>query len=339
MNSSSCVASLRGVVAALGLSTLALVATLGFAASNAVAAEHTPTTALMLDQGARPAAVPDDYLVTPNGYFHPSCVHEIAADERIRADGRVVDAQGMMHMRLSCAYPHFTADGTRIEANAGGPSKAPVINGWVAFSDTDSSAPTAVAGSIAANFTVPSAPSKSGGQVVYFFPGLEQVPNVVTIVQPVLGWNAFGDHAWTIASWNCCVNGTTNYSSPVSVNVGDTIHGLATGNCTTSSVCDTWLILSEDVTTGQSTTLTTSAYGQAFNWFFGGVLEVYSVSSCNMLPANGSISFQDIEVRDISGNLLAPVWLSSVQNVRPQCTYSVQNTPSSTTISFGGRSR
>jgi hypothetical protein len=54
-------------------------------------------------------------------------------------------------------------------------------------------------------------------------PGLEDYADVVTILQPVLGWNSDHANAWSIASWNCCVSGTVFEAAPTRVNMGDKI--------------------------------------------------------------------------------------------------------------------
>lgn len=311
------------------------VAALFAVASQALAAVPTPTLISHQDAAVRPAVVPSNYVVTPNGYFHPSCVHHIAAGETVLANGNIRAANGSVRRTAACGYPRYTKAGDRIDPGV----SAPVISGWTAYSDTDPNAASVDADVIQANWVVPSAPRVQAGQVVYFFPGLEQAPNVVTILQPVLGWNAFNDNKWTLASWNCCVNGQTNYSTPVDANPGDSVYGVAYVTCSAGSVCDTWQIMSQNQTSGASTILATSAYGQAFNWFFGGVLEAYGVAACGQYPANGSVDFTNIEVYDTDFNLLTPTWQTSTTNARPQCSYTVNATTSETSISFDTRGR
>ncbi len=53
-------------------------------------------------------------------------------------------------------------------------------------------------------WTVPPAPASNDGQTLYFFNGLEDINDVVSIIQPVLGWNGNGLSNWSIAAWNCC---------------------------------------------------------------------------------------------------------------------------------------
>lgn len=321
-------------------SAIVKVLALGVVGVAMPAMAHGPTAA-SADVSLRPAAVPANYVITPNGYFHPSCVQEVASDEVVQDDGSIRRADGTIRQVAACRHPRFTRSGDRIEANASSVNYVesdhyPTINGWTAYSETNPSSTTTPDASIqTANFNVPTAPRTKSGQVVYFFPGLQQGPSTQTILQPVLGWNAFNDNQWTIASWNCCKSGTTYNSSPVAVSAGDQIYGSITGTCGFGQACSAFNIVSKDVNTGQSTTLSnTGSYGQKFNWYFGGVLEMYSVRRCTQLPASGSVNFTNIQIYDINDQLQSPAWLSKYTSSTPQCSYNVTTTPSTTTITF-----
>ncbi|OHX18913.1 hypothetical protein, partial [Chromobacterium sphagni] len=237
----------------------------------------------------RPADVPANYVVTPFGFFHPSCVQEIKRQEKLLADGRIQAADGNIRAGASCGHVRYGAHGEAIAAHdaQAGPRPAAstqdTANGWV--EDTDLVTSSAYGG-INASWAVPAAPVGSDGQVVYFFPGLQDRDNVQSILQPVLGWNAFNDNAWTIASWNCCQNGAVNYSTPQTVNSGDQIVGTVQNNCAAgTATCASWSINTLDITLNVSSALNrTSNYGQTFNWAFGGVLEVYGVAGCQDYP-------------------------------------------------------
>jgi len=55
---------------------------------------------------------------------------------------------------------------------------------------------------------------------LYYFPGLEDIQDTQSILQPVLGWY-WGQ--WTLASWNCCINGIITNSPAVNVSPGDLV--------------------------------------------------------------------------------------------------------------------
>lgn len=282
---------------------------------------------------ALPAGIPRDYVVTPNGFFHPSCVQRIESNETLRADGTIMRADGSTRRVQTCAYPHYAADGTALAPDAAPyptsapPANPPQINGWVAYASY--TLPRANASLyIAANMSVPEAPSVHSGQVVYFFPGLEDAQHVQTIVQPVLGWNAFNDGGWTIASWNCCLSGQTWHSPAVTVEPGVTLEGRVTGSNCEGSICQDWTILTRDPVNDHDTTLNTSGYGQAFDWVFGAVLEAYGISQCGELPVTQNEEFSHILVyalRPPTGSQLAQrqPWGPTIVANSPECGYSV----------------
>ena len=283
-----------------------------------------------------PASVPRDYVVTPNGFFHPSCVHRIGSDETLMRGGRVVNVDGSERRVEPCAYPHYAADGTRLgrdavparRAVAARASAPQTIDGWVAYASYVLPRENA-ARYISAYMSVPDEPTIDSGQVDYFFPGLEDIENVQTIVQPVLGWNAFNDSGWTIASWNCCLDGETWHSDPVAVAAGATLYGRVSSSNCTDDVCEDWSILTRDPGNDRDTVLNTSGYGQVFDWVFGAVLEAYGISQCAELPASGSIEFSRIAVMvdgppgNTSRFVPLQAWDPTVIPSAPNCGYAV----------------
>jgi hypothetical protein len=163
--------------------------------------------------------------------------------------------------------------------------------------------------------------------VVFFFPGLEDINNTESILQPVLEWT---HRQWTIASWNCCLNNVATSSPAVPVSPGDVIYGSVTSNCPAGTLsCPTWNVLTLDMSSGQSTTLRdTPSDGQVFNWAFGGVLEPYFVVSCSDYPSNGRISFDSVTVFDEQLHPIArPKWTETFNStMTPQCGYGVKAT-------------
>ncbi len=284
-----------------------------------------------------PPDVPRDYVVTPNGFFHPSCVQRIEPDETLRADGVVARADGSVRQVAQCAYPHYAADGARLigdevpQPTLHAPANPPDINGWVAYASY--TLPRANASVyIAANMSVPTAPTVHSGQVVYFFPGLEDIEHVQTIVQPVLGWNAFNDNGWTIASWNCCMNGQTWHSPPVAVDSGVTLEGRVSGSNCVGSQCADWTILTRDPVNDHDTTLDTSGYGQVFDWVFGAVLEAYGITQCGELPQSRTEEFSQIVVYALRSSVSTPVaqhlaWDPTILANSPACSYLVTPHP------------
>ncbi|HUA80017.1 MAG TPA: hypothetical protein VL997_06575 [Dyella sp.] len=323
---------------ACALAVVAIVGACGTAAAaDSATTSFTPKAISQFTAQARPQGVPTDYVVTPNGFFAPSCVQRVQEGEKLHGDGSIEAADGSVRKPAACTQAHYRFDGTRVEPNGSfsmPPIDArakPTINGWVEDANYDSSVNI---GKLVATWKVPSTPTNQSGQTDYFFPGLEQLPNVESILQPVLGYDAFSGTTWTLSSWNCCVSGTTYYSGPINVNVGDTI--LGTTACKAANSCGTWNITSEDVTTGKSTTLSTDPYGNLL-WVFGGVMEVYGVSSCNQLPASSPLVYSSIAVYNTAFTKISSTpWGADypVGSGTPQCSYNVSTTASSVTLKY-----
>lgn len=309
---------------------------MSFAADSATQS-FTPKAVGEFSTSQRPQGVPTDYVVTPNGFFSPSCVQRVEESETLHADGSIESPDGTVRKPAACTQPHYRFDGTRVEPNGSSYMPAiqalrqPTINGWVEDANYDSSVNI---GKIVATWKVPSTPTNQSGQTDYFFPGLEQLPTVESILQPVLGYDAFSGTVWTLSSWNCCVSGTTYYSGPINTKAGDTI--LGTTQCKAANACSTWAITSKDVTTGKSTTLSTDPYGN-LKWVFGGVMEVYGVSSCNELPASSPLTYSSIAVYNTAFTKISNTpWGADypVGSTSPQCNYNVSTTASSVTLKY-----
>jgi hypothetical protein len=297
----------------------------------------------------RPARVPQSYVITPFGYYHPSCVHHLEEGDEIRPDVLAIHhANKAPTPIISCAYPHYRADGLAVfgdERPSQHPKPPTIGHSWIVSAQcvTTPSSPqncgtTAPSfGFLSAQWTVPPNPPSNDGQTLLYFPGLQDLNQTTpsTILQPVLGWNQDFASAWSIASWNCCVNGTVQESTPQLVSPGDTILGYMFNNCAPGTVsCSQWVVNALDLRTGQNSTLNrSSSFNQTFNWAFGGVLEVHNVTQCSDYPdsttgLNGgthSISFNAIRLYDDKMNLIPnPNW-SIVNNVgagaTPQCSY------------------
>lgn len=301
----------------------------------------TAAPALPTAGPGRPAAVPADYVITPFGYFHRSCVMNLGNGDEVRQDENSVRRSNGTYDRIPlCGYAHYEANGEAVTGDEQGLKQPTIGHAWVEAAATKSSTSFAY---LHANWTVPPAPSKNDGQIVFLFPGLEDYKDFpvvkgskVSIIQPVLGWNRDYPSAWSIASWNCCVSGTVFEAPPVRVNSGDTILGYMFDTCSPGTLsCPTWDIVTWDLTSGKfSELLNTSSFGQTFNWAFAGVLEVYNIVQCGDYPPNGSISFYNLGLYDYRGiQIASPAWSvldaaqleqekgEPVSGLNPQCGY------------------
>lgn len=281
----------------------------------------------------RPANVPEGFVITPFGYFHPSCVMMLAEGNTLLDNG-VRHADGTVEPAPVCDYPHYTKTGVAIDPGSKVVSGIePTINGWLEYVSVTTSSSY---GEIKAGWIVPPLPTTNDGQTLFFFPGLEDINDVKSIVQPVLQWYAPGP--WAMASWNCCMSGTTWESPPINVSPGDTVGGEIAPTCAPGGdYCATWNVISVDKNTGQKTTLgKTPAAGQIWNWAFGAVTEDYGVLSCDDFPANKTVTFR-VWLYDQNGNLISsPGWVGSPAGggVQPQCGYGLKVTPTLETVKY-----
>jgi hypothetical protein len=340
----------------------------------------------------RPSIVPHEYVTTPFGYFHPTCVKQLSEGDILRKDGGVIQhADGSFRRLQACMYQHYNFRGEAApNTEVGSPS---VNHGWVeaesvttqscgkygllvpsclvllalslprkrirltlrllvlamyvftaglwlSSCSSSSARPSCSFGKLVASWDVPPAPTSYDGQSLFFFPGMDDHTQQKSILQPVLAWNKDFSKAWGIASWNCCIQGTTYESSPVSVNSGDTILGTIASTCSSGTLsCPSWNITTQDVTSGSSTTLSqSSSDGQTLDQAFAGVVEVNYVVQCSDYPPNGAITFYNVALYDYNFNLIsAPSWFldQDWSGLTPQCNYGGQASATQVTLNYG----
>jgi hypothetical protein len=284
----------------------------------------------------RPASVPAGFVITPFGYFHPSCALSVEAEDTLQGNGRVKHANGSADAIIQpCSYAHYTRTGLPVPATAAASSQSrePVINGWLEYTQTTTDT---WYGGITATWTVPPQPTVNDFQTIFFFPGFEDTINNITIVQPVLQWYYPGP--WMLASWNCCEAGNVVESRPVKVSPGDSIYGAVVPMCKKGSgYCPDWKIESQNQTTGRKTGIRNAALdGQVWNWAFGAVLEVYGIKQCIDFPPDSSLTMS-VQLYDQNRQLIADPGWSAVPadpGTDPSCPYGVVVTPSDATLQY-----
>lgn len=315
-----------------------IVCSLAIVSSLAMVSTQSPAKAepigVLLSGVDRPSSVPNGYLVTPFGYFHPACVQQVRKGETLLADGRIRNKNGTTPEEVPvCGYPRYSRSGNVIGEEQPRSLK-PEVDGWVENANVATGSLNESYGGLVATWTVPPQPTNQEGQVLFFFPGLEDISNTESILQPVLQW-AGGQ--WSVANWNCCLNNIVTESTPVNVNPNDRILGSISNNCGPGQVvCATWNVLSMDLSTGANTTLShTPSAGQVFNWAFGGVMEPYFVTSCDDYPPNHQLQFSVMLFTDKLRPIGDPIWTSGANLVvMPQCGYGVQTAPHIVTLDY-----
>ncbi len=283
-----------------------------------------PVAAMAQDRAAStwPSDVPRDYVITPFGYMHPSCVRHVLEGETVLADGRIQYPDGSVEASAPvCDYPRYSPQGTLVTG------VEPTTNGWV--EDVSATTDTSYHKMIV-TWAVPPNPSYYDGQTIFLFPGLEDYNNVVSILQPVLQYGpsrAGGGEYWSVACWNCCPSGTADYSSLIGANNGTV--GTIWSNCKDGvHECPTWNVMAKETGNGTTTTLTaTPSEGQVFNWAFGAALEVYNVTGCDQYPDNTGVGFT-VQLYNQDGNLIkSPAWTGQVNGGSPPCSFNVTTNP------------
>jgi len=290
-------AGLLGVVALLHA---------GAAAGAGADARHPPASVL-----ARPANVPDDYVLTHNGWFHRSCVVRVQDDERVDADRVIRGPDGGARFTLApCAHPRFDASGRRATArganrppeHAAAPVPIGGYDGYIVYYSYAGSLPSGA--TLVTNTIVPPPPPNVGDQDIAFFNDIETSAGGGDILQPVLDFNGEIFGSWSIESEHCCLDNNDMQTTPVPVAPGDQIRGTIAGSdCDANGVCQAWAVTTEDVTTGRMTVLNTASPDGVPNALSPASLETYGVSSCDMFPAGGETTFTDNQLTDAGGNV------------------------------------
>jgi hypothetical protein len=322
------------------------------AQQNSTAQGRARVLQLPLAGAHRPGNVPENYVVTPFGYFHPSCVFTLRQGESQLADGRIMHKDGSVDAAApSCDYARFDRKGNVVEARetqtaaqsaakTSGTTPPPYIShdyiGTVYTLDDVYIQNSWSYTSLSSVWQIPPAPKTDDGQTIYLFPGFETLSqNIESILQPVLGWNA---GQWFLSSWNCCMKNTTVVSNLIPANAGDRIYGSITSNCTTGfKICPTWNVVTADLDSGLATVLgNTPAAGQAFNWAMIANLEVYSIYTCDNYPQGGQLTFEDIRLYDLNGNLISrpPYYYQGDPTDQPQCNYGWNSKYGNVTLTY-----
>src|SRR5205085_5399342 len=134
-------------------------------------------------QGAPIAAdVPDNdpnYVVTPAGLYHRSCIHEIPDRSFVRGDTVLLPNRRTMILP-PCAFPH-----RRFGPSGPHQAQRPGTDGWILDAENTLDPSTDSWRNVAANWSVPNTPPEfySSSQTWYTFPGIQNSPG---ILQPVL---------------------------------------------------------------------------------------------------------------------------------------------------------
>ncbi|KAH3757762.1 hypothetical protein Pelo_10439 [Pelomyxa schiedti] len=222
-----------------------------------------------------------DWLPTPLGYAHSSCVHKVPSGSSAVRVGRkfvVTTPAGKTFETEECQYtplmPTVAADGWQI---------------WTTSTSTSSSYETMVG-----MFTVPDAPVTYDRQTLFLFPGLQNLdwvpgpdskpaPLEFEIIQPVLQYgpsSGGGGKYWALASWYVTVWAGYLVTDLITVQPKENIWGVM------ERIQDNkWIINGTVMSTGKTAMLTVDKTDLATNPYAYVTFEAYSgTSSCSELP-------------------------------------------------------
>jgi hypothetical protein len=172
-------------------------------------------------------AMSDRFVVTPGGRRDAEFVHEVAPGAIVHvAEGRMrqVTETGELLRDVGPVPPREKGVPLMPANVVRPPGQSPDFEtGWIAFANFQSPTPL---NSFVTTWVVPDPPQTRNGQLIYLFNGLQSNS---MILQPVLQWGSngfFGGDHWCVASWYADgQDGAASYSSPVKVDVGDTLVG------------------------------------------------------------------------------------------------------------------
>lgn len=276
-----------------------------------------------------PAGGPDDYVPTPAGWHHRSCVHQVDDGAQVSKDGLVSRKNGPSYRIARCAYPaRASRNGPALPPPTGRAAPPPpTINGWLEYASRSQPVGSWYR-QIRANYTVPVPPLAlytSASQVYYTFPGLQST----YIIQPVLQYGG-GGNAWVMASWHCNSQLGCVHSPFKNTAAGNTLLGTVVASNCAGANC-TWTITTRDVTSNVQTVLTkTDTYD--YWWGVGGAVEVFNLNSCDQFPIRG-VFYTNIALYDQNNVLLSPNWTRTQQtNPSPSCSFSVTSAPTTVNL-------
>jgi hypothetical protein len=250
------------------------------------------------------ASVPRDYLLTPGGYTHRSCVHRISSSSFFSADSLVPCDFPMIPFRQEQGKKSSTSSSSSSSSTIKNVTHGSAWKTWA------QSAPGGSVTSLSSEWTVPGEPGNSAGQTLFFWNGIEP-EDTSAVLQPVLQWGssaAGGGNYWAYSSWYVSANHGSHFSELISVQEGDVV----TGGNTLDAKSGIWNITCSAPGRKPSTLSfkpVPGAWPTAYH-----VLEAYGVTNtCNLYPAVGSVNFTNVQV-SFDSKPVAPIqWTFETQ--------------------------
>ncbi len=309
----------------LGWSILALV---GLAGCTEPASLPPPSE----NQSDQASPAPDDYVATPAGWYHRSCVPEIEEGARIGRDGLVTRQDGTTHQLVPCRYPRY--GGGPAPTVSATPAATSTFTGYVEYAYVSQTG--IFYDGLTADWVVPAKPLAAYGNNQFYatFPGLQETVHNV-ILQPAIQYGvtgAGGGQYWAMASWQCGDPwGNCPHTPLTQINAGDAMFGSVLASNCANGVCD-WTVTVRDVTTGQQRVLPVTATASQ-DLAVAGAVEVWNNTNCSMYPVQGAFFTNVTLYRNSIPQ--TPSWNTFVQSnpaPTPFCSFDVTTTQSTANL-------
>src|SRR5262249_39670257 len=232
----------------------------------------------------RPPGVPNDFHPTPDGWFHPSCVVSIGADEKLHwGRKRIERADGTHRPFNDCQFPIYNRDGSVRHASPNGwiPPAAP--NGWQESLYIDDG--TAWTG-LEESWYVPNYPPAGRvGQTDYMFPAFTP-DNGSYILQPVLGYMGGIDGRYHAFPAECCLGGNFATGPTMIFDPGVFTGGAVYTEARVGGDPHTWIVNMWGA--GNYSELDILGLNETWQrYYYQAALEVYDDPNCSALPGSG----------------------------------------------------
>lgn len=205
-------------------------------------------------------------------------------------------------------------------------------------------------GAFLSNMSVPTSLPKATPDVLYFFPGLQNVdwvPKVdpyskskgFDIIQPVLQYPGDAGNYYSVKSWWVTTDEGALASNEIKLEPGAVIE------CNmTKTGPQQWFIdaaVSGRAGKKEHTSVTAQGLGDRLAsqpWAYAAVMECYGCSSCDMLPQhNASSVYSAMQLLDEAGNPITPTWLPNPKPATDRtCPSSIQVVDATTVITYPG---
>ena len=221
-------------------------------------------------------------VLTPGGYRNRQLVHHLEPSHMLQ----------LSRQRLRMVNP-VTKAFIEIPKLKLQPGDIPGFGtGWITYAYWTNNTGNPIS-SFRTSWRVPHAPTKSSGQTIFLFNGIDSSDPSAAILQPVLQWGvsaAGGGPYWSVASWYVQGNGAAIHTDLVRVNEGDDLVGLMELTGQSGSKFS----YTAEFDGINNTTLPVQNVDELI--WCNETLEAYDITSCSDYPNNIYTAMQHIQI-------------------------------------------